>query len=605
MTRNNLKSKKKNEKKVPTKAAKKVAKKAAKKAEKAKSSAKKPAKTSDKSLTPPRRAYEALGIITLAIAVLLGPSLVSVQFGDGKLMGPMGQTLGFALNWTLGFSGYLFILALIVISIRIFASGLGIGRYRESMQTLWRERVGLLLAICFISIILHLLFRQHRIAGASPGGLFGAFIAEIFCSIVSTPGAWVISIAGLTLSVVLTTNMSWAETAIKLWQLIGKLRVHLNQAMQHGADNMKNYIQSLAELVRRQTLTAEADGTAAMPPPVVRMNIPRETIAEEIMPESQILTHEMPKDLEIEKKEEPVIEKPVIEEPAKVEPAKVETAKAEPAKAEPAKAEPEESAQKEALTIVEPEYDKELDVPDPEEKEASALNNQGYVLNGDTYTPPSLSLLEYDASEKTKIDHDAIFEQAKLLTKTLADYKIIGKVTEVHPGPIVTMYEFVPAPGTRISKIANLADDLAMSLAAQRVRIVAPIPGKGAIGIEVPNETREMVYFKEIVSHKTFQKNNAKLSLALGKNIVGAPVTVDLSKMPHLLVAGATGAGKSVSINSMICSLLLKNSPEDVRMIMVDPKYLELSGYNGIPHLLLPVVTDPAKANTASQARTK
>jgi S-DNA-T family DNA segregation ATPase FtsK/SpoIIIE len=208
------------------------------------------------------------------------------------------------------------------------------------------------------------------------------------------------------------------------------------------------------------------------------------------------------------------------------------------------------------------------------------------------------------------VDREAIYRQADRLVKTLADYKIEGRITEVHPGPVVTMYEFVPVSGTRISKVASLAADLAMSLAAQRVRIVAPIPGKGAIGIEVPNDKRETVYFKEIVSSDAFRSGGAgkgkkkgqgrgKLSLALGKNIVGAPVVMDLAKMPHLLVAGATGTGKSVSINAMICSLLMRCTPEEVRLILVDPKFLELSGYNEIPHLMLPVVTDPKKANTA------
>jgi len=263
-----------------------------------------------------------------------------------------------------------------------------------------------------------------------------------------------------------------------------------------------------------------------------------------------------------------------------------------------------EPAAVDALTIIEPQY-RELSQATPEDEFAAEMqvdeptDGPGFVLNSETYKPPPLSLLEYERTVDSTIDRDAIYKQAERLVKTLDDYKIKGRVTEVHPGPVVTMYEFVPAPGTRISKVANLANDLAMSLHARRVRIVAPIPGKGAIGIEVPNERRDAVYFKEIVAHDAFRKSKSKLTLALGKNIVGAPVTLDLAKMPHLLVAGATGAGKSVSINAMICSLLLNASPEEVRLIMVDPKYLELSGYNGIPHLMLPVVTDPAKANIA------
>ena len=161
------------------------------------------------------------------------------------------------------------------------------------------------------------------------------------------------------------------------------------------------------------------------------------------------------------------------------------------------------------------------------------------------------------------------------------------------------MYEFVPAPGTKLSKISALSNDLAMSLQALRVRIVAPIPGKGSVGIEVPNKTRATVYLKEILVDEGVQKAKSKLTMGLGKDIAGAPVAVDLAKMPHLLVAGTTGSGKSVAVNGMICSILFNSTPEEVRMIMIDPKMVELSIYEGIPHLLLPVVTDPKKANLA------
>src|SRR3569832_1107003 len=166
-------------------------------------------------------------------------------------------------------------------------------------------------------------------------------------------------------------------------------------------------------------------------------------------------------------------------------------------------------------------------------------------------------------------------------------------------GPVVTMFEFAPAPGTRTGKIANLETDLAMALEAQAVRIVAPIPGKAVVGVEVPNKTREMVYLREILEDDCFTKANSKLQMALGKDIKGAPVSVNLAKMPHLLVAGTTGSGKSVAVNGMIASLLYNATPEEVRFIMVDPKRLEPSIYEGIPHLLLPVVTDPKKANLA------
>ena len=188
---------------------------------------------------------------------------------------------------------------------------------------------------------------------------------------------------------------------------------------------------------------------------------------------------------------------------------------------------------------------------------------------------------------------------AERLEQAMSNYGVRGKVKEIHMGPVVTMFEFAPAPGTRTGKIANLEKDLAMALEAQAVRIVAPIPGKAVVGVEVPNKSREMVYLKEILQDTSFATATSKLQIALGKDIKGAPVSVNLSKMPHLLVAGTTGSGKSVAVNGMITSLLYNASPEEVRFIMVDPKMLELSIYEGIPHLLLPVVTDPKKANLA------
>ncbi len=220
-------------------------------------------------------------------------------------------------------------------------------------------------------------------------------------------------------------------------------------------------------------------------------------------------------------------------------------------------------------------------------------------LSGDFVLPPLALLDPVPVSETQAIDEETLKVSSVLLESKLRDYGVEGRVTEIHPGPVVTMYEFEPAAGVKVNKITNLADDLSLSMGGRPVRIVAPLPGKPAVGIEVPNNDREMVHFKEIVMDHRFQKSESKLALALGKNIEGIPVVADLAKMPHLLVAGATGAGKSVGLNSFILSLLLKNTPEEVRFIFIDPKMLELSGYAEIPHLLLPVVTQPKRAAMA------
>jgi S-DNA-T family DNA segregation ATPase FtsK/SpoIIIE len=213
-----------------------------------------------------------------------------------------------------------------------------------------------------------------------------------------------------------------------------------------------------------------------------------------------------------------------------------------------------------------------------------------------SYVLPPLSLLENPEQKEVKVDRESLLANAKILEKRLSDFGVEGKVVEVRPGPVITMYEYEPAPGVKINKIVGLSDDLALALRAISVRIVAPIPGKAAVGIEIPNSIREPVYLKDLLVAEDFFNSESKLSLALGKDIFGTPFVTNLGKMPHLLVAGATGTGKSVSLNSMVCSVLYKADPEEVKFLMIDPKRLELSIYDGIPHLLHPVVFDPKEA---------
>lgn len=211
------------------------------------------------------------------------------------------------------------------------------------------------------------------------------------------------------------------------------------------------------------------------------------------------------------------------------------------------------------------------------------------------YELPSLELLQPSDSASIRPSKDELLNDSSLIERKLADFGVVGKITSVHPGPIVTMYEFEPAPGVKINRIVSLCDDLALALKAQSVRI-SPIPGRAVIGIEVPNKLRETVCLREILSSEGFRKTKSRLTLGLGKDISGLPVLADLAKMPHLLVAGATGSGKSVSINSMVMSVLYKATPREVKMLMIDPKLLELSAYEEIPHLISPVITNPKEA---------
>jgi S-DNA-T family DNA segregation ATPase FtsK/SpoIIIE len=212
---------------------------------------------------------------------------------------------------------------------------------------------------------------------------------------------------------------------------------------------------------------------------------------------------------------------------------------------------------------------------------------------------PSVNFLDDFKGKPSSADDENLRMQSKLLEKKLDDFGVRGKVVTVLPGPVITTFEYEPAPGVKINKIVNLSDDLALALRATSIRIVAPVPGKAVIGIEVPNTTRDLVQFKGIIASSVFEKSKSKLTICLGKDIVGNPVVAELDKMPHLLIAGATGTGKSVALNAMICSLLYKSTPTDVKLIMIDPKRIELSSYDGIPHLITPVVMDVKKATNS------
>ncbi|HNL90965.1 MAG TPA: DNA translocase FtsK [Nitrospira sp.] len=231
--------------------------------------------------------------------------------------------------------------------------------------------------------------------------------------------------------------------------------------------------------------------------------------------------------------------------------------------------------------------------PDDEPAAAVATSpsvSDGYVL------PDPQELLSDPSGPIARLSDDELKLQSEILTKALKSFAIDGRVTEVRPGPVVTMYEFEPAPGTKVARIVNLADDLALALKAISLRIVAPLPGKSVVGIEVPNPHREMVSMKEVVTSDAFSRSRSKLSLALGKDIFGGAVCADLKTMPHLLVAGATGAGKSVGLNTMLLSILFSARPDEVKLLLIDPKMLEFQSYDGIPHLLRPVITDPKSA---------
>ena len=239
---------------------------------------------------------------------------------------------------------------------------------------------------------------------------------------------------------------------------------------------------------------------------------------------------------------------------------------------------------------------KEVEEQKEDKKKAVLQLEHSVVVEDEHYEYPPVELLSKPGKKTLKGGAKALTDTATRLQKTLYSFGVSAKVENVSVGPAITRYELKPAEGVRVSKIANLADDIALNLAAETIRIEAPIPGKQAVGIEVPNKEKEVVHFREIIESKEFKENKSKLTVGLGKDVAGNVQLADIAKMPHVLIAGSTGSGKSVCINTIITSIIYNAKPSEVKFVMVDPKVVELSVYNGIPHLLIPVVTDPKKA---------
>jgi DNA segregation ATPase FtsK/SpoIIIE, S-DNA-T family len=569
------------------------------------------------------RRREISGILLLAGGLFAVMSLVSMQVGGDPLMGPGGGAVATGLYSLFGLCAYLVIAAASVAAVRCF-------RARPLIDGL-REGAGALLLLCAIAVLLHLPFAGSDVALHGPGGLFGQWLGEVGASFIGAVGATLAATTMLVVGVLLVTEISlqqamvviaWAARHARRGLVAGALaswrtaRAAFPEKDDTGerhreigpmAENDHEEI-AILEPVRAAALGSdpefESDRELASAPARIesqesegiRVGAPR-TVTDEVAEERAAMAAivaevaaverfagddlEVQSDAEKEEDEEDETERAAIAAPVVAPDAPIIVESASLARMRQSEAAAEAAAHEETTEKT------------PEEK-------MGFIrLSDGAFKLPTTDLLEYIPPPAHDMDKQQLYDMAERLEQAMSNYGVRGKVKEIHMGPVVTMYEFAPAPGTRTGKIANLEKDLAMALEAQAVRIVAPIPGKAVVGVEVPNLTREMVYLKEILQDSSFNSASSKLQIALGKDIKGAPVSVNLAKMPHLLVAGTTGSGKSVAVNGMIASLLYNASPEEVRFIMVDPKMLELSIYEGIPHLLLPVVTDPKKANLA------
>lgn len=514
--------------------------------------------------------HELFGVMALAFGAILFCSLISYSpedngihnFGRGEIsnwIGPGGAILADVAFMLFGVLAYGLAAGLCALGIMNFLS-------KQIIMTPVRfSGVGLL----FVSLAI--LFDGVERVGENllygPGGILGEQLNYYLVAGISGIGTTIVAVAGAISGFILLTSWSLGEAIRTIvsgfqWMLTAITNflrnLYLNIPKANGffpklaADNLKVPKVTIPFVGTQKTSNRSFWDLGS-----------KEVEAEKVRAEEQEpYAHQKPEDGKA----------------ANVEPELVDESKSIEAK---------------NLQIVERDHAEAKRLVDEAEKEASKKKVSR------SYTLPSLSLLDYDAPEPIPIDEEQLKKEALHLEQTFSEYGISGRVREVRPGPVVTMFEFVPAPGTKLSRIAALADDIAMAMEAVHVRIVAPIPGKGAVGIEIPNEARELVYLKEVVSDPQYRATKHKLTMALGKDIEGKPYFLNLASMPHLLVAGTTGSGKSVSVNGMVCSILYRATPDDVKFIMIDPKMLELSIYSGIPHLMLPPIIDSKKAANA------
>ncbi|MCY9673572.1 DNA translocase FtsK [Bacillus pumilus] len=510
--------------------------------------------------------YELNGLVCIAIAIIAILQL-----------GVVGQTFVYLFRF---FAGEWFILCLI----GLFLFGVTIFWKKQIPDMLTRRKAGLYCIIASILLLSHVKLFQHlSSAGAigsqsvirntfelflmdmkgetgSPdlgGGMIGAVLFAASYFLFAQAGSQIMAIVLMLIGIVLITNRSLQEMVKKVTLPVSQFMVKQWKAFvedMKGIRQAKKSVpsQKTAEKKKRSRIQEEDEDDQILVEEEAAVPDNSQPIISSFADRDDILTP-------LVQKEQAAKETSPLQESVQSAPAPSDSAD-EPKEAPP-------------MTFTE-------------------LENKDYEL-------PSLDILAEPQHSGQQTDKKNIYENARKLEKTFQSFGVKAKVTQVHLGPAVTKYEVYPDVGVKVSKIVNLSDDLALALAAKDIRIEAPIPGKSAIGIEVPNAEIAMVSLKEVLESKQNDRPNAKLLIGLGRNISGEAVLAEMNKMPHLLVAGSTGSGKSVCINGIITSILMRAKPHEVKMMMIDPKMVELNVYNGIPHLLAPVVTDPKKASQA------
>jgi len=546
-----------------------------------------------------------LGILAAAATVLMALALWSYDArGADDWVGPVGASVAGMLVAAFGVAAWVIPFEVGLATIRLF----GRGRTILGLSTLASTLVIVLVGCALLHLVLD---GQTVYGGHLAGGVLGEVLGEVLRSMLGLIGAYVVGVAILMITFVLRTPVSLTELAARGTEGV-------RSGGRRGVDGVRALWDAWREAKELEAAELDADH-----PTIVDGEFDDDDVTgDEAAADSKIFADVEDEDADEEAEDEEVFEE---EEEEVVPPARAKKKKrsAKKAKADPAeeleqmldaiegktgktgktgkakKKSPRASKKTEddGPTIVAP-----VERPKPIEPAVDSIADDVIMVPsvGQPHVLPPTTLLTSPPIDTVSVDAETLRANAARLVEKLEAYGVKGRVDEIHPGPVVTMYEFEPQSGTKISKIAGLADDLAMALAAQKVRIVAPIPGKARVGFELPNKTRQTVYLREILEDPRWGKyEKAHLPMALGQDIGGQPVYADLAKMPHMLVAGATGAGKSVGLNVMLASLLSKKSPDELRLLMIDPKVVELAVFDGIPHMLLPVVTDMKKASLA------
>lgn len=515
----------------------------------------------DKNSGLQQRLLEVFFIVSLVCSVYLLLSLwtFSLSSIEGfKATGPLYNAGGRAgayvskyFFYTLGYSSYLLPFALSYAAFLLLKSW-------ETLQDKWLSIVVNFIGVCFIilslcgiSSLIGLTFTQHL--PKTGGGLIGLFIAKGLFSAFSLVGSLIILLGLSLMGLTLITKVSWLTFVESIGCMVSFIFAYLSSKLLL----FRRFLSQLFNKIKFSKLFSPKP--KSIQTPIIPMSPAPKLDNLKITPKTRIA--------------EPV--EPLVDERLEEEVA---------------------AFSKDDFFGTPPEKPTKIQVSERYQKD----KQQTLFKNKSQGTLPSLSLLSKAKTSQTKrVTHEELERQSRDVEQKLLDFGVEVKVVAVHPGPVITRYELQLAAGLKVSKITALGKDLARSLSVTGVRVVEVIPGKSVVGLELPNEHRDMVVLSEVLSSDVYEKSSSHLTLALGVDIAGMPMVVDLAKMPHLLVAGTTGSGKSVGINAMLISLLFKATPEEVRLIMVDPKMLELSVYDGIPHLLTPVVTDMKNAARA------